>query len=398
MERTIDQLRSMQCAPLSVKVRMTQTRIRQWIEEFGEDGVYLAFSGGKDSTVLAHIIDEMYPGNTIPKVHVATGLEYPELEEFCKGFTNLVVLRPKMTFKEVIKKKGYPLISKEVSETVCQTRKFIDKYIEKQTDDLPYKYRLSKPGVTEEDLNKAITNRQGWGDYIIDNEEPKLGHKVEILGSIRLMMLNGMYPKSGNGSKSAYNCEKYKFLLDAPFNVSNECCNIMKKYPSHKYAKETGRKVITAEMADESRLRTQQWLRNGCNGFNLKIPKSTPMSFWTEQDVLHYIKEHKVPICSVYGDIIPDNEEIEGQMEITDYIEPVGDEIKLKTTGCSRTGCTFCGFGCHLEKEGEGRFEMLRETHPKLYDYIMRPESKGGLNFKEVIDWTNEHGNLHIRY
>ena len=58
----------------------------------------------------------------------------------------------------------------------------------------------------------------------------------------------------------------------------------------------------------------------------------------------------------------------------------------------------FCGFGCHLEPPGEGRFERLKVTHPKVYDYIMRPWEEGGLNYKEVIDWLNEHGNLNIRY
>ena len=58
----------------------------------------------------------------------------------------------------------------------------------------------------------------------------------------------------------------------------------------------------------------------------------------------------------------------------------------------------FCGYGCHLEPEGEGRFERLKITHPKIYDYIMRPWEEGGLNYKEVIDWINEHGNLHIKY
>lgn len=58
----------------------------------------------------------------------------------------------------------------------------------------------------------------------------------------------------------------------------------------------------------------------------------------------------------------------------------------------------FCGYGCHLEKPGEGRFELMKKTHPKQYDYIMRPWEEGGLNYKEVIDWINENGNLHIKY
>ena len=63
----------------------------------------------------------------------------------------------------------------------------------------------------------------------------------------------------------------------------------MKKTPAHKYYKETGKTPILATMAEESRLRTTQYLKQGCNGFNNKIPTSTPMAFWTEQDILRYI-------------------------------------------------------------------------------------------------------------
>ena len=51
-ERTIHDLQTMQAAPLSAKIQMTKRRIRDWVNEFGEDGVYVSFSGGKDSTVL----------------------------------------------------------------------------------------------------------------------------------------------------------------------------------------------------------------------------------------------------------------------------------------------------------------------------------------------------------
>ena len=169
----------------------------------------------------------------------------------------------------------------------------------------------------------------------------------------------------------------------------------MKKGIVHKYAKDTGRKGITGQMAEESRLRRQKWIQNGCNGFQMKEPISNPMSFWTEQDVLHYIKENNLTICSVYGDIVRD-EEVDGQMTMAD-IGIAEDTARLKTTGCDRTGCMFCGFGCHLEK-GQGRFERMKTTHPKQYEYIMKPWSEGGLGYKDVIDWINENGNLHIRY
>ena len=64
---------------------------------------------------------------------------------------------------------------------------------------------------------------------------------------------------------SIFSQEQYKFFLDAPFEISNKCCNIMKKNPAHSYYKQTGRCPITATMADESRLRKQKWLQNGCN-------------------------------------------------------------------------------------------------------------------------------------
>lgn len=181
----------------------------------------------------------------------------------------------------------------------------------------------------------------------------------------------------------------------------------MKKNPTHEYYKKTGRKPITAQMASESRLRTQKWIQNGCNGYNLTIPMSNPMSFWTKQDVLLYIKQNNIPICSVYGDIVEDRDgtdEVEGQLTISDIEGWENTELfdaerlPLKTTGCNRTGCMFCGYGCHLEKPGEGRFERMKETHPKQYEYIMKTWKEGGLNYKNVIDWINEHGNMNIRY
>ena len=201
--------------------------------------------------------------------------------------------------------------------------------------------------------------------------------------------------------KSQYSQEKYKFFLEAPFEISNMCCNVMKKEPVHKYTRKTGRMPITAQMASESRLRTQKWVQNGCNGFEMKNPISNPMAFWTEQDILEYIVKYNIPICSVYGDIVEDYEkvgQVEGQMSLSDFgLKDCKPKIPLKTTGCSRTGCMFCGYGCHLEKS-PSRFEKMKETHPKTYEYIMKPWEDGGLNYKEVIDWINENGNLNIRY
>lgn len=122
-KHTISDLYQMQSMPLNIKIRMTQNRIRWWIEEYGEDGVYVSFSGGKDSTVLLDIVRRMYPD--VLAVFVDTGLEYPEIREFVKTFDNVEWLRPKKTFKQVIEKYGYPFISKDVSEKVYGARKYL---------------------------------------------------------------------------------------------------------------------------------------------------------------------------------------------------------------------------------------------------------------------------------
>lgn len=116
MERTIQELQYKQGLPLEVKVRMTQNRIREWVREFGTNGVYIAFSGGKDSTVLLHIVREMYP--EVPAMFSDTGLEYPEIREFVRTFDNVDWIKPKMNFKEIIGRYGYPFLSKELSGVI----------------------------------------------------------------------------------------------------------------------------------------------------------------------------------------------------------------------------------------------------------------------------------------
>lgn len=311
--------------PLNVKIQMTKSRIRAWVKKYGEDGVYVSFSGGKDSTVLLHIVREEFPN--VPAVYCDTGLEYPELREFVKTFDNVVWLKPKKNFIQVIEEYGYPFISKEVAQAVHECR-------------------------SAESKGKTSCRRDQF---------------------------NGTYV-SKNGKTNRYSITKWKFLLSAPFKISHKCCHIFKKEPSKRYEKETGRYAMLAQMAEESKLRRQMWLKDGCNGFEKKRPTSNPMAFWTEQDVLHYIYDNQITISSVYGDIVKDENGV------------------FHTTGCDRTGCIFCGFGCHLDKSEKSKFQRLKETHPKIYDYIMRPKEEGGLNYKEIINWLNEHGNLNIRY
>ena len=344
MKHTSYDLAQMQSLPLEAKIKMTKQRIEEWYEAW--DGmVYVSFSGGKDSTVLKHIVDSMY--DDIPSLFINTGLEFPEIQRFARAQKNVVTVRPEMRFDEVIKKYGYPVISKEVSQIVEEAKRGIAR------GDGSYAYRIAK--------------------------------------------LNGTLLKP-DGTKSQFNCEKWKFMLDADYDISDKCCKVMKKKPAKTYEKQTKRKPFIGTMATESKLRYQQWIRHGCNSFDKKKTASYPLSFWTEQDILHYIKKFNVPYCSVYGDIVVDNktpEALDGQVNLADYLSDYKPDDVLTTTGCNRTGCVFCGFGCHLEKE-PNRFQRLKETHPRQYEFCIGggelvdgkwQPNKEGLGLAHVLDY-----------
>lgn len=353
--RTKDDLRQLQALPLELKIPMTKRRIVEWVSEFGTDGVYVSFSGGKDSTVLLHMVRELFP--EVEAVFVNTGLEYPEIQQFVKTFDNVTIMRPKMRFDEVIKTYGYPIVGKEVAESVDQGRKSLERNDGKNT------YRLQK-------LRGQAVDR--------------------------------------NGNPSQYNTPKYEPLLYTDFRVSATCCGIMKKAPVKQFEKASGKKPIVATMAAEGRARETAWLRTGCNAFDSKRPISKPMSFWTEQDVLQYIKKYNIPIAPVYGDIVEVSQtEWDGvQTVVQEQLFETCDQ--LCTTGCDRTGCIFCAFGCHLEKE-PSRFQRLKKTHPRQYQYcigggeydengVWKP-NKQGLGMGHVFDEMNKiYGEGFIKY
>ena len=132
-KHTVSDLYQMQSLPLYIKIRMTQLRIRGWIDKYGEDGVYISFSGGKDSTVLLDIVRKMYPN--VLAVFIDTGLEYPEIRNFVKTFDNVEWLKPKKTFRQVIEEYGYPFISKEVSDKVYGARQYVKAVAERERDE-----------------------------------------------------------------------------------------------------------------------------------------------------------------------------------------------------------------------------------------------------------------------
>lgn len=293
-ENTRELLEMRQNYSLKGKVHLSKQLIEEWHNHW-EGKVYVAFSGGKDSTVLLHLVRSLYPDT--PAVFVDTGLEYPEIKDFVNKTENVTVIKPKMTYRQVIDKYGYPVVSKTVARFV-------------------------------NDLQNQTPNNE----------------------ATRNLRLTG-YNRKGVYCSTMKLPEKWKFLIDAPFSVSEKCCNVIKKEPAHRFDKESGRKPYIGTMAADSNYRGRHAIKYGCNVFGAKNPQSRPLTFWKTEDVWQYIKENDLPYCSVYD------------------------------TGIDNTGCVWCMFGAHLEKE-PNRFQTLKETHPRIWNGCI---NKMGLG--EVLDF-----------
>lgn len=274
--------------PLELKIGYSRKRIRDFYNQMNGD-VYVSFSGGKDSTVLYHLVKQEYP--KVKAIFVDTGVEFPEIRQFVRENKEVEVIRPDTTFKEVCEKYGYPVVSKEQSNYIGEVQKY---------------------------------------------------GKDSKLGKMRMR------------SKESYIIsEKWKFLVDAPFKISDMCCDWLKKKPSVLIEKKYGLWPYVGIMADEGSLRLNSWIKHGCNVYGEKRKKSQPLIFWNEKDILDYIKIYDIKISSIYN------------------------------MGYRRTGCVYCMFGLHLEKIN--KYHLMQNTHPKLWDYAIRKEN--GLGLGEIMDY-----------
>lgn len=231
------------------------------------------------------MVRDIYPD--VPAVYIDTGLEWPEVKEFVHTFDNVTVVRPEMSFREVLTKYGYPVVSKEVSQYIREAR-------------------------TTKSLK--LLNKRLHGD-----------------GS------SGKIPN------------KWQYLISAPFPISEQCCNVMKKKPAKLYEKQTGRKPYIGVLASDSNQRKQQYLRSGCNAFDIARPTSKPLSIWTEADIWEYLKSRELPYASIYD------------------------------KGWDRTGCVYCAYGIQYEA-APNRYQRMAETHKPLFTYCIK-----NLGFEEVL-------------
>lgn len=172
---TKEDLRQRQALPLEAKISMTQLRIRQWYNYWCGD-VCVSFSGGKDSTVLLHIVRQMYP--EVKAIFVNTGLEYPEVQQFVRRFDNVDIVRPEVRFDEVISKYGYPLISKEVAEAIYYARRIrsqtvqVERERERKRHDLSTRYEVSGGGTGFNRRTGSTIRKERGGDTNSTDSKP----------------------------------------------------------------------------------------------------------------------------------------------------------------------------------------------------------------------------------
>lgn len=207
--------------------------------------VYLAFSGGKDSTVLMHLCEMVK--KDILCIFVNTGCESPSTVKFVREMKeeghNIMTIRPKMTPRQVWDKYGFPLVSKQQAQMIRKIRM---------------------------------------------NPNSKISKLHLGLGKQTMFTL----------------AHKWRYLLDVPYDTSNMCCEKLKKEPQKRIAKEMGLAAIVGVMASESMARKAAYIRGGgCNVFkeNKLDSKSMPLSIWTEDDIWEFIRTKKIRIADDYS-------------------------------------------------------------------------------------------------
>lgn len=483
---TAERLKELQALSLDRKIQISQTRIIEWYQR-NKGNVVVSFSGGKDSAVLLHLVRSIYPdvpavfsntGLEYPEIFrfVQT---FPNVEIVRPKMVFSEVISTygyPLIGKEVAEAIYY---ARRIRSQSVQVER------EREREQGPHN-ALETPGTSrlpeisgwgtwkqtaegttstdggrQRDFKRAELgggqNQEHWTDYqpgtrarhclhgfrrtgvasgatITDEASTQTTETRTTKSVSSTAEPNGLIGEGGVfspdskeqfGEKSIFNKEKYLPLArDVPVPISHLCCSKMKKSPLQIYQRANKVVPFLGTLAEESRIRQQAWIRHGCNAFDSKKPQSTPIAFWTEQDILQYIVEYGLQIAPVYGDIVSvdkDGNEYPASCSLC-------GGCKLKCSGADRTGCVYCGFGFHNEK-GETRFQRLARTHPRLYEYCMgggqwvdnptydptAPEydgdwknwnpkqiwvpSKAGLGMKAVFDMVNEiYGKDFYRY
>lgn len=304
------QLKQDQLLNLDDKVRKTKEIIKSFYEQ-KQGKVYIAYSGGKDSSVLLHIARTLYPD--ILAVFNNTTNEKKEILDYVSKTHNVKTLLPEKGFVWIIKKYGFPMVSKKVSKQVNILKNPTEK-----------NHNIS---------NLFLTSFTSKGKYLFKEKMS----------------------------------EKWKPLIEQPFDLTSKCCEILKHNPSSKFQKQTGLFSMTGIMASESDMRDTEIKRSGYFIDTL----ARPLAFWNEEDIWEYSKQYNLRFADCYYDRY-----VNGQFVTAD----------------KRTGCDLCFMGFQFEvtkKKSQdifyqNRAEKSQICNGKQFNKIMNIQNNG-VKFKEAM-------------
>ncbi len=216
--------------------------IRDTITKYGEENFYISFSGGKDSTIVHHLIDMALPDNKIPRVYLNTGIEYIDVvkhvRKMAEADDRIVVYDSKVNIKQMLEQEGYPFKSKYHS--------------------------------------------RAWADY-------QKGNRL------------GVNYYEGKNVFHERNCPpflKYQFETTMPFKLSGKCCDRLKKDTAHRFEKETGKRIrITGLMREEGGQRNTTVCILKQKG---KVQAFNPLAVVTKEWEEWLINKEKILLCKLY--------------------------------------------------------------------------------------------------
>lgn len=323
----------------------------------------LAFSGGKDSTVLWHLIRTHFPAKaeTMAIIYGNTGVEYPESLKFARklgaewGGENFHEVRPLPLEKDGLKYSA----QREVFEWLIETGK-IDEVL-KADGKLKNTETLMRV-CPDEMLEKFYANSQVWKAgtpkhyaWCVDQYGyPLLGKAFSKLTAHRIN-IDCFLRFSQSESQDKKLLEYYRILKQV--KISQACCHFLKKEPSE--AKQAELKVdviFKGLMAAESRSRAQNFLSRGYlfksrRKYLGKDPfyHCNPLQIWTDDDIWEYIHRFDVPYSDLYH---------------CGYLDAEGNLRCIPRNGCMPCGTDLLFRNNHLS--------VLRRTHPKAWQAFMR--------------------------
>lgn len=351
-----------QAWPLEQKI----DRALEWIGKGFAVSKYsqaIAFSGGKDSTVLAHLILTHFPERRPFCIFGNTGVEYPESLRFARRFgrehfgDRFIEARPAKLERDGLKYQA----QRETLEWLERTGGLKD--VLKPDGKLKSTSALedaATPDMWADFRQRNLVWREGttmsyW--WCVDQYGfPILGKSKSKLDAHRIN-IDCFLKYSQTTSEKGELLEYYDLLRQV--KISQHCCKLLKKEPSERVQAELGVDVIfKGLMAAESRSRMTSFLTRGelfAGHHRDHLPDGdpfwhcNPLGIWTDDDIWEYIRRYNVPYSSLYERTWKDRD---------------GNIKKVK-----RNGCFGCATGIAF---ADNQMAVLRQIEPRIWDRLMR--------------------------